>query len=233
MPIDGVCVQGYENAAVNLGSCASACRDEGVPWRSFVSDDASAGALMNDQRSGPLWVVSQRFPASARDAVVRGCMRHQGSSILVCPEQAKPMTRALLLNDARRPDGAFLQAAASLCRRLGVAPVILTVARSERLANHATTMSQAALAPHDFDLLFDCVVGLEARSAVGRIARWRRCQLVIMNQDARPAWWEWFRVPAFLELAEWLPDISFLSLSRGSVLGKYGYTVRDGAKVVK
>jgi hypothetical protein len=229
----GIQQVGSLDSEVTNDACDAACRSAGVDWQPFVCDDASAGVLFYGHQPGSLWVVSQRFPASARRALVRCFMRRPESSILVCPETVGPMTRALLLNDARFPDGGFLQTATSLCRMLGVSPVVLTVAGSERLAQHATDLARAAVADHGANMLFDCLVGLEVSSAAARIARWRRCQLMIMNRDARPHWWHWLRAPAFTELAEWLPDISLLSVSRATVVDTDGYTISNRAKVIR
>jgi len=196
-------------------ACLAACHQERVQWQSLVCDDRSLSDLLDGQGAGRLWVVSRRLPAAARRALVERSGPDCQAAVLVCPESIGPVRRALILNDARQPDGAFLCSAADLCRRLGVSPVVLTVARSERSAQRATARAQAALEHSDVSVLFDCLMGLGVRAAVGRIAHWRRCQLVMMNQGQTPSWWQRLRGPAVPLLADWMPELSFLSLPSG------------------
>lgn len=122
-------------------------------------------------------------------------------------------TRALILNDAAACDTAFLVAAASLCRRMGAAPVILTLARTEHAAHEAERMARDSLGAEQADVLFDCLIGLRMRTAVGRIAHWRRCQLVVLNKPRERPWWRRLQQPSLKELASWFPNLNLLYLS--------------------
>jgi K+-sensing histidine kinase KdpD len=124
-----------------------------------------------------------------------------------------PLTRILLLNETKRRQVGYLRAAADLCRRLEVKPVVLTIARSERQAHLQEQDAREALTGHGLSCDFDFVVGSEVKAAVAGVARWRRCQLVIMDRANVAPWWRWLRGSTWERLIDLEEPLAFLSLS--------------------
>jgi hypothetical protein len=66
---------------------------------------------------------------------------------------------------------------------------------------------------------FDFLVGAEARTAVAGVARWRRCQLVIVKRQDCASWWRWLRGSRTDWIMSLMGSFSFLSLPGTDTLG--------------
>jgi hypothetical protein len=118
-------------------------------------------------------------------------MRGIAPPLLICSDTWQPPSRALVVDRGEPGDYDFLQRAFELCHTLEAAPVILTVARTERWARRRQRDAQEAMAQLGWDADFDFIVGCEPRSAVTSVARWRRCSFVMMEPTSVAPWWRW------------------------------------------
>jgi hypothetical protein len=80
-----------------------------------------------------------------------------------------------------------------VCLAVRAAPVVLTVARSEREGQLRQQVAREALAGRGLGADFDLLVGSEIRAVVLHVARWRACPLVILERQGCPSWWRWLR----------------------------------------
>jgi hypothetical protein len=169
-------------------------------------------ALRRDVAPDDLLVFDQGLPAVQKQDLFRQALRDQAPAVLVCPATWVPLSRVLVVDQKDTPEEVFLRRAAALCRGLGTDSIVLTVARTERAARLRQATARETLAGAGLDADFDFLVGAEVRGAVASIARWRRCQLVVMRRQDCPPWWRWLRDPH----AEWMMNLteslSFLSL---------------------
>jgi hypothetical protein len=118
----------------------------------------------------------------------------------------------MLILDHDRDASPYLGAAVELCHLLGATPIVLTIARSMHAATDRQQWAQSAVHAKGFNAEFDLLVGLEIRNTVLAIARWRRCQLVVMDCQQGQAWSHWLRGPDGLWTAKPNQTIAFLTL---------------------
>jgi hypothetical protein len=169
-----------------MAACAAACGQRGVPWETGSLEDPLF-------EPGTLLMLGSALPEAQRKVFLSQKLRDSGVAVLLCPDIARPCTRVLLLNDDSASQEGFLAAGVALCRELGARPVVLTVARSERLARQRQQAAQEALAGSGLGCDFDLIIGAEIRAAVGQVARWRRCQAIVVERRSAPPWWRWWR----------------------------------------
>jgi hypothetical protein len=179
--------------AQTKSACASACARRGVGWEASHWRGAAAQGLRPLLSPSDLLVLGQALPRSLKSALLGESLRDGAPAVLVSPDTWTPLSRILLLDQGDRPAERFLVTAAELCRSFRAAPVVLTVARSERAGQLRQHAVRAALAVHGLDADFDLVIGSEARAAAVSVARWRRCQLIVMERPGSPPWWRWPR----------------------------------------
>jgi hypothetical protein len=68
------------------------------------------------------------------------------------------------------------------------------------------------LARYEQNCDFDFLVGSDVRAAVTSVARWRGCQLVVVEQHTDPAWLRWLRGNPLEQLIGFIGSVSFLAL---------------------
>jgi K+-sensing histidine kinase KdpD len=134
--------------------------------------------------------------------------------VLFCADAWESLARVLLVDQGDHGNERFLRTAVELCRRLEAAPLVLTVARSERAARARQQIVQATLADCNREAGLDYITGYETRVAIAHVARWRRCQLVVLEQRASAPWWRWLRDTSTDWLAELAESLTFLALPR-------------------
>jgi K+-sensing histidine kinase KdpD len=117
-----------------------------------------------------------------------------------------------LLWQERRSAESFFRRAVELCACLGAAPVVLTIARSERVAQQYQLQAQEILAGHGISADFDMMIGADERAAVAHTARWRRCQAVVLEWTSSSSWWRWLRGRTTTSLLELLDTLNLLLL---------------------
>jgi hypothetical protein len=102
--------------------------------------------------------------------------------VLLCAPTCRSVSRLLVLYDQPKPNAAFLESVARFCQALEIHPIILIVAKSEREAHLQQGYAEGVC--NSFRLLadVDLVVGCDVRSAVSRVASWRRCSHLIIER---------------------------------------------------
>jgi hypothetical protein len=138
-------------------------------------------------RDGELGVVGAYLTAGLRDRLLAEYAHAPDAAALICPHHWRPNGRMLILNKEHAPAPDFLTASAKLCRALGLGPVVLTVAVTERRALACQGLAREALV--DTDAEFDLVAGCELRTAVEQASRARGCSGVIMEVEPALPWW--------------------------------------------
>jgi hypothetical protein len=193
-------------------ACAEACARVKVPWKLCREPCHTAFQARQFVEPADLFVFSRVLPSAHKKDLLRQMIQEPKPAVLVCPATYSPLSRLLLLYQGRHLDEPFLAGAGELCRRFQITPVVLTVARSERKARLLQLSARKVLADYSLSGDFDFVVGSEIRSAVASVARWRRCQLVVLGPDDTTPWWRWLRGSTIDQLLG-LPDpLAFLTL---------------------
>jgi hypothetical protein len=169
--------------AEQLAACAAACARKGVPWDGSLWQDppaSKAGRLLRPQE---LAVVADALPPAQVAA----------APVLLCPRAWQPASRVLVLHEPRESGDCFLEAAADVCRSLGVTPVVLTVARSESEAWEGQRVAEAIFRASGLAADFDLIAGCDVASAAAGAARWRRCSHVFLERRPLSPWQRWFQ----------------------------------------
>ncbi len=147
--------------------------------------------LAETVRADDLVIFDHAVPAAYKGVLLHRTAGTHSPAFLICPSTWQPLSRALLLNLGSSPNADFLLEATTLCERLEVDPIVLTVAHSERVARRHQEEARAVLAEHGLTAYFDSMIGIDLRTAGLHVARWRQCQLMVMPLETSPAWRRW------------------------------------------
>jgi nucleotide-binding universal stress UspA family protein len=210
--IRGVHVGQQQDTCEQDGACAAACAAAQVPWEVVSCGEKSLRQLVQTE---DLLVLGQALPAARKQELLREVELYQDLAVLVCSDEGSALTRVLLVDQddsGKRPEWST---ALELCRACRTSLVVLTVARSERAAQIRQQTAIEALSGCGVEVDFDLVVGSEVRTAVAHVARWRRCQLVVMRRHQGRAWWRWLRGRPTELVMEVANSLSFLTLPTG------------------
>jgi hypothetical protein len=142
-------------------------------------------------RAGELGVVGAYLTTDLRDYLLAEYAHATSAAAMVCPQHWRPNGRMLIPHEGSDRDVDFLATAAKLCGKLGLRPVVLTVAATERRAAACQELARGVLGATDAD--FDLMAGCELVTAVDRAARARGCAAVIMAFEPSPPWWRRLR----------------------------------------
>jgi K+-sensing histidine kinase KdpD len=171
--------------------------------------------------AGPadLLVVGQGLPPFQRSDLFRHEPIGSLPAVLICPGAHLPLARILLVHQGDSPGEALLATVARLCRGFQAKLIVLSVAGSERVVRRQQQAPRALLAAQGLAADFDSVVGSEVAVAAAGVARWRRCQLVVLGWQPGPSWWRrWWGSPVE-QLAEMAGDFAFLALPDAATPG--------------
>lgn len=166
-----------------------------------------------------LFAFGRALPAAQKKDLLQEALREDAPAALVCPDAWAPLSRVLVVDQGNPPDGGFLETAVELCRCFQAEPIVLTATRSEQAARLCQRAAREVFRRRGVDADFDFVAGAEVGEAVRGVARWRRCQLVVIERDAGPAWWRWLRGRAVEELLGSAEPITVLALPSRLVVG--------------
>jgi hypothetical protein len=117
----------------------------------------------------------------------------------------------LLLHQDAQTGSQFLVQGLQVAGSFGIVPIVLTVARSERKARLQQQRAREIAAAYGLKCDFDFVVGLDACTAVASVARWRLCQVAVLDCEPETPWWRRLR-SSTLERLSSLP-VSFSVLA--------------------
>jgi hypothetical protein len=186
---------------------AQQCKRRGVRWEISHWEGNLSAWVRRFFEPHDLLIFGRSLPSSLKKELFR-----QTTTMLVCPDQWMPASRMLIVDQGRAPIKRFLGRTAELARALGVEPIVLTVARTEREARQNQQAAREVLTELRLSGDFDFVVGFEVRTAVATVARWRHAQLIAMERSTGPAWWRWVRGDSVQQFADVFEVFSFLAL---------------------
>jgi hypothetical protein len=196
-----------------------------------ILNQAGSDIKANDLfRPRCLSVFSNTLPHVIKGHILQGSVDAHESATLVCPPSHGPVSRALILHDAHADSVRMLSSALALCGLLQAVPVILTTADSEAAARHGRRIAEAACFRHRISAYLDYVAGMDLRSAVGSIARWRRCSHVIMAPRRVTSWWNRAGADTLEILLKSADSLNFLVLPERGILLPTGAGSAAGAR---
>jgi len=215
LPVRGVWIPDAASAGDGTGKLpneqvlAEACSRSHVTWDRDSTTRSCGADLWNSVGKDDLF-----FMGSAWQADVKGArFARTGASVLVCPDTWTPVTRILLLDEGILPVDNLYGVAASLCRGLGVSPVVLTLASSLRVARRRLESLRQPFDERRVSAEFDLLAGTIGHDAVSNVARWRRCQLGVVPRYDGPRWRQWLHGGALSWHADAPAGLALLMLS--------------------
>jgi hypothetical protein len=170
-----------------------------------------------------LFICGHDVPSVQKKYLLRQTQRHTERALLFCAKTADLPTRILLIDQGSPFFDSLLEITVQLCDIFRAGLVVLTVARTEQEARQRQRRAReivdgeisphAALSPQGKEdskvpMNFDFLAGAEARSAAANVARWRHCQLVVLEANA--AWGRWLGFHSGWWITELLGSLSFL-----------------------
>jgi hypothetical protein len=207
--------------------CAELCAQCHVPWASSSWQRQLRTELAPIMTQDDLLVVDQALPQPDKGELFRE-MAGQSIPVMFCSARAHlPVTRILLLDQGNDGDGNFLNEAAGICRSLGATLVVLSVAKSERIAKRLQQGARHTLAGYGLAVDFDLFVGPDVCAAAASVARWRQCSLVIMEHPPAVPWW-WRRNSSTTQLTDRTDSPTFL-ISLGGIACAARQPIMDSA----
>lgn len=199
-------------------ACAEVCQQNGSICELRAADRRIEG---NPARTdtGTLFLIGHCLTMPQKAMVLQHVLPQLRSGVLVCPDQWQPVTRVLLIHQECDGDQVMLARGVRLCVRLGARPIVLTVARSERFARQLQEAARKCLNNAGLFADFDYLVGAEIRHEALSVARWRRCQLVVLPRPKTSLWQRWTRGNALKRMMESRNSFGVLTLPELDVPG--------------
>jgi hypothetical protein len=139
--------------------------------------------------------LDQGMPTATKAELLCGRVTPDTSAVLVGSKMSSPLSRVLLIDQGGDVNDGFLSRAAGLSQQLRMEVIVLTIARSERSAKQRQEVARELVGNSNLSAGFDFMVGVDVGTAVSAVARWRRCQLVVVRREESP-WWRWMRSPS-------------------------------------
>jgi hypothetical protein len=193
-------------------ACVAACARLQVPFETLRHKDRKVADLLPLAGPTDLLVFGHALPAEQKKNLLHFALRDASPAILVSQDAPASLCRILLLDQRSNDLAGSLPAVEALHRVFGAKLIVLTVARSEKEARLRQLSAQRTLINLGLHADFDAVIGSEVRVAVVGVARWRRCQLVVMSRHVSRPWWRWLRDSSpdwFMGMSQ---PLAFLSL---------------------
>jgi hypothetical protein len=160
---------------------------------------------------GSLCVYGQRLPSVRQQELLYWSLRRTAAAVLICTDAWSPLSRILVLNPRRDSQDCFLATAAQICRAFGVAPVVLTVAQSEKQAWMRQRQAQEVFAGQHTPADFDFFVGRDVGAAIALEAQWRRCSHAFAARQTTPSWRLWLRGEPYERVISLSGNLTILS----------------------
>jgi len=189
-----------------------------VPLQPASLSDHPQGAIMFPSSSWEttsgavqptdLFICGQDVPAAQKRNLLREAHRRSGPTLLFCAKTAFLPSRMLLIDQGDSFSDQLSRITVQLCEIFRAGLVVLTVARTEREACQRQRRARETFEECPVHVNFDFLAGADIRSAAASVARWRRCQLVVL--EANSAWGRWLGFHSGLWTTERLESLSFL-----------------------
>jgi hypothetical protein len=200
-----------------IAACDAACVRRGISW------DTEHLAESTRQATGffketELAAFSAALPSTEREQLLSESESQEGSAVMVCSTACNAHARALILQQGS--EIAFLERVVPFCRVLAAPPIVLTHARSERLASERQELAREIFYRHALDAEFDLIAGCELQTAVGWVTHARGCSSVIVERECLPSWRRWFRGDTARRLLALADRLTIIALPGSSILEK-------------
>jgi hypothetical protein len=208
--LTGVCPAGTLMAE-KLEDCASVCARQGVPWNASLDQASLSAGVDPFGRPPALCIFGDALPRRLKERLLRLSRHSTGSAVLVGARSWRPVSRVLVVYEQWDADQHFLDGAAEVCRVFGLAPVVLTLARTEREARSRRRIAEERFAARGQPADFDFVVGCDTPAAVAWLARWRRCSHVFVERR-KTSLWQRLRGDTLERLLRLSDSLTFLAL---------------------
>jgi hypothetical protein len=176
-----------------LRTCRSACDRKGVAWGAFLWHGDDPIGLEHFFHPSNLSVLGEMAATPRRRELIAAAAHNNATPVLICPPSWQPMSRVLIVHHQHDHGSPFLDTVVGLCQQLAVAPVVLTMASSERQALAEQAIVETKLAQYHLSGDLDYMVGCDVATAVSVVARWRHCSHVFVERPRAAAWWGWLR----------------------------------------
>jgi hypothetical protein len=213
LPIHALCLQSEGKPANHdEQACAEACARLAVPWELRHHSSAVRHGFADFLRPDDLLLLAQRPEPAEKSFVLCWAGGRNGPALGVCPDTFSPLTRILYVQRDARPSEIAIATVVELCRELGFPLVVLSLAGSEREAWQQQRLAEEMVAAHRYPADFDSLVGWDLRSAVVRVAGWRRCTHVILERQSASSWWRWLGADPTERLLDLSVPLTFLTL---------------------
>jgi hypothetical protein len=214
LPIHALCLrsEAEQSGENEERTCAETCSRRGVSWRvtRYLPQDVSG--VPDFLRPDDLFLLHQRPRSAQKQFLFRCAGDCNGPAVGVCPDTFTPLSRILYVHQDNQPAGAALASVVELCRDLEAPLVVLSLAGSEREAWQQQRAAEEAFATYRYPADFDLLVGWDLRSAVVRVAGWRRCTHVVLERGNASAWWRWLSGDPTEQLLGLSEPVTFLTL---------------------
>jgi hypothetical protein len=208
LPLTGVIGNIFERE----GACAAACSRLHIDFQLMRRKEREIAALQSLAIPTNLFVIGHALPSQQKRDLLHLAQQETGPGVLVCPDVHPYPQRILVLDQSSDDLARSLPVVAALQNAFGAKLVVLTVAKSDKEAQVRQQSAIKIVNQFDLPADYDAVIGSEVRLAVVGVARWRRCQLIVMNRRLSRPWWRWLRDSNpdwFLGLTQ---PLAFLSL---------------------
>jgi len=206
-------MQPHDGTLESLTRMASSlCADFKVPWEVSPWRGTAVTEFLAKAEPGELFVLGQSLTQAERNHVLQEATQYGGPALVFCSPIWVPPARILVIDHGDELNEDYLSAAAGICHSLRSNPIVLTIARSENTALRRQQIAQKVLAGFGLNVACDFIAGNRASANAMNVARWRRCQLAIVQRHIDPPWWHRFRdstMDCLIELAESLPVLAF------------------------
>ncbi len=163
-----------------------------------------------------LFICGQDVPAGQKKSLLREAHRRGGPTLLFGAKGTFLPSRILLIDQGDPFADQLLEITVQLCEIFRAGLVVLTVARTEREACQRQRRARETFEGSPVHVNFDFLAGTDVRSAAASVARWRRCQLVVL--EANSAWGRWLGFHLGSWITERLESLSLLVFPAAPVL---------------
>jgi hypothetical protein len=198
-------------------TCGDFCARFNIPWQLTRWRGPFTAGLRRLIQSADVLVSGHSVHQELKNNLFRETKGGSVPALLLCPEIFHPLTRILLVDQVAREEEDILRATAKLCGYFRAGLVVLTVARTELEARRRQFKARETLKRFDLVTDFDFLVGGDMRSVAASVARWRRCQLVVMAPGVpahleTPRWWQWWRAGSRSWSTDLVESLALLTL---------------------
>lgn len=214
LPIHALCLRPGTESTDSNGerTCAEACARLAIPWQLTHPCPPGMSGVGAVLRPHDLLLIGQRPGSLEKQFISRWAGGRHRPALAVCPDTFSPLTRILYIHRDVRPAEIAIASVVELCRELGTPLVVLSLAGSEREAWQQQRYAEEAVAAQRYPADFDSLVGWDLRSAVVRVAGWRRCTHVVLERQSASSWWRWLGTDLTEQLLDLSDPLTFLTL---------------------